>query len=337
MQLNSDNNDLSNINNSLYEFSQIVQNFSKFSIKEIEPTTQKNIHENIFEEELSIVIDELVNIYLKELKEGKERKVRRQNTLDYIKNNYKINLQEIINWLLNNQNDSNSIYLLGYFNYYGIGVDIDMKKAFKLFQLAANLENNAAQLAQLELANMYIDGVGVDKNYDKAFELSKNLAKKGISYGINLLGYCYINGIGTDINVQKGVELYQKAADLGSCIAQYNLAYKYKDGVGVELNFIKAFELFKKSAEKEYTNGIIMLAHCYDNGIGTCIDKQKAFESFQKAANLENHYAQCCLAIMYENGDGVDKNVKKAIYWYKKSAKQGNITALIKLEQLKEK
>jgi TPR repeat protein len=288
MQLNSDNDDLSNINNSPYEFSQIIQNFDKMNIKEIEPTTQKNIHENIFEEDLSIVIDKLLNIYFKQLNEEKERKVRMRNILNNI-NNFNINLQEIIYWLLNNQNDSNFIYLLGYFTHQGIGVNCDTKKAFKLFQQAANLEHNEAQL---ELAYMCIDREGVYKNYDKAFELSKNLAKKGFSYGMNLLGYCYINGIGTDINMQKGIELYQKAADLGSCIAQYNLAYKYKDGVGVELNFIKAFELFKKSAEKEYTNGLTMLAYCYNNGIGTYIDKQKAFESYQKAADLENHYAQ---------------------------------------------
>jgi TPR repeat protein len=285
MQLNPDNDDLSNINNSLCEFS---QNFNKMNIKEIEPMTQQCINENIFEEDLSIVIDELLNIYFKELNEEKERIVRKRSILNNI-NNFNINLQEMVKWILNNQNDSNFIYLLGYFTYHGIGVDSDIKKAFKLFQQAANLEHNEAQL---ELINMFIDGEGANKNYVKAFELSKKLAKKGISYGINLLGYCYINGIGTDINMPKGIELYQKTADLGSCIAQYNLACMYKDGDGIEMDHNKAFELSKKSAEKEYTYGITMLAYCYNYGIGTDIDKQKAFESYQKAADLENHYAQ---------------------------------------------
>src|SRR6185369_3250951 len=98
--------------------------------------------------------DKIVDIYFEELNEGKERKVRKQNIIVNF-NSFNINIQELVNWLLNNQNDSNSIYLLGYFNYHGIEISIDMKKAFKLFQKAASLENNAAQL---DLANMYIDG-----------------------------------------------------------------------------------------------------------------------------------------------------------------------------------
>ncbi|EXX61842.1 hypothetical protein RirG_167430 [Rhizophagus irregularis DAOM 197198w] len=233
MQLNSD---LSNTNNTLHKLSRNVQKFDKIRIKEIEPTIQ-NIHENIFEEDIGIVIDKLVHIYFEELNEGKERKFQ-----------YKFTRVS----------------------------SIDMKKAFKLFQKAASLENNAAQVY---LTNMYINGEGTDKYYDKAFELSKKLAKKELLCGINLLGHCHDNGIGTDTNIQKAIELYQKTANLGSCLAQHNLAHIYKNGEGVEMDYYKAFELFKKSAEKEYSGGITMLGYCYNNGIGTDVNKQKAFES----------------------------------------------------------
>src|ERR1700722_8602089 len=96
-------------------------------IKEIEPTTQ-NIHETIFEEDLSIVIDELVDLYFKELNKGIEQKARKQNIFNYI-NNYKTNMQEIYNWLLNNQTSSSPIYLLGYFNYNGIETKDNKQKA----------------------------------------------------------------------------------------------------------------------------------------------------------------------------------------------------------------
>ena len=74
MQLNSNSVDSSSTNNSLCEFSQIIQNFDKLNIKEIEPTT-KNINKYIFEGDLSIVIDELVNLIFKELNEGKDKKI----------------------------------------------------------------------------------------------------------------------------------------------------------------------------------------------------------------------------------------------------------------------
>src|SRR6266496_770647 len=116
----------------------------QMNIKEIEPTTQ-NIKEIIFEEDLNIVIDKLVNLYFKEVNEGKEEIIRKKHILGYI-NNYKINLQEIYFWLLNNQNNSNSIYLLGYFNYYGIETNINKQKAIKLYQKASVSENSVAQL-----------------------------------------------------------------------------------------------------------------------------------------------------------------------------------------------
>src|SRR5262249_30189716 len=101
---------------------QLIQNFDKINIKETEPTIQ-HINETIFEEDFSIVIDELVNLYFEEVNKGIEQRLRMQHILDYI-NNLKINLQELYNWLLVNQNDSNSIYLLGYFNYHGIEIGI---------------------------------------------------------------------------------------------------------------------------------------------------------------------------------------------------------------------
>ncbi|CAB4473927.1 unnamed protein product [Rhizophagus irregularis] len=126
------------------EFFQFIQNFYKMEVKEIGPTTQ-NINEIIFEQDLSIIIDELVNLILTNLNKGKEEKVRKQQVFDYI-NNYKSNSQEIYSWLLNNQLSSNSIYLLGYFNYYGIGTDINKQHSFELYQKAANLKNSLGMM-----------------------------------------------------------------------------------------------------------------------------------------------------------------------------------------------
>jgi hypothetical protein len=270
-----------------------IRNFDKINEKEIGPTIQ-NIHENIFEEDLSIVINELVDFYFKEINEGKDYDLRQQHILDYL-NNHKINLQEINNWLLNNQNDSNSIYLLGYFNYNGIGIDINKQKAFELYEKAVELENN---VAQFDLAIMHMKGKVVDKNHDKTFELSKKLAEKEYPGGITLLGYCHDMGIGTDSNIQKAFELYQKAANLGNICGINNLGCYYNHGIGINVN------------------------------------KQKAVELYQKAADSGYNIAQYNLALMYENGNGIKKDIAQAIYWYKKSAKQNYKNAQNKLKEL---
>ncbi|GES90997.1 kinase-like domain-containing protein [Rhizophagus clarus] len=230
------NNASSSVNNSLNYFSQIIKNFGKINIIEIEPTT-KNINKDIFEGDLSIVIDELVNLIFKKL-------------------NKKLNeiiLQEIYEHLLNNNSNSNSNYLLGYFNYNGIEIDINKQKAIELYQKAAGLGN---KVAQLNLAEIYID-----KNDNLAFVLSKKLAEDEYACGIHNLGWCYYEGIGTDgcvyekgfgtnIDKQKAFELYLMAANLGYEYAQYNLAKMYEDGDWVQKDIDQAIYWYNKSAEQ---------------------------------------------------------------------------------------
>jgi TPR repeat protein len=129
----------------------------------------------------------------------------RRNVLIYL-NNHNVTLQEFYNWLLNDQNNSNSIVLLGDFNYLGIGTSVNEQKAFELYQKAANLGN---------------------------------------AVGIANLGYCYENGIETNTDEKKAFELYQKAANLGNRFAIYGLGECYQCGIGTKrnmkrhLNFIK--------------------------------------------------------------------------------------------------
>ncbi|RGB40164.1 hypothetical protein C1646_753643 [Rhizophagus diaphanus] len=169
-QINSNDINLLNTNNLSHEFSQIIQNFNKLNIKEIKPTIE-NIKENTF---LSNIIDELVDLIFKELNKGNDDEPIKQHIFDYF-DNQKIILQEFYNWLLYNQDNSNSIFLFGYFNYYGIGTDFDKQMALKLYHKAAELEN---KVAQLNLANVHIYGLGIDKNYNLAFNLSEKLAEE---------------------------------------------------------------------------------------------------------------------------------------------------------------
>ncbi|GES91007.1 kinase-like domain-containing protein [Rhizophagus clarus] len=223
------------------------------NMKEFEPTT-KSINESIFEEDLGIVIDEFVKLDFKEVNKGKEVNMRKQFFFDYF-NDLKIKIQEIYSWLLNNQDDPNSAYLLGGINLLGccydsgIGTDIDKEKAFELYQKAANLGNSHG------ISNLgwyYEKGFIACIDKKKAFELYQRAADLGNSHGIRNLGRCYEKGIGIDVNKQEAFELYQKAANLGNRFAQYNLALMYEKGDVIEIDINQAIYWYKKSAEQGY-------------------------------------------------------------------------------------
>lgn len=139
-QIYSDNVNISSTNNSLHKLSQIIQNYDKIIIKEIEPTT-RNI--NYGDDSDINIIDELVDLIFMELnKENSDEKIR-QCVLDYI-NNHDIDFYDIYNWLLNNQNNSNSVYLLGNFIYYGIKINDDTMRGYELIHKASILQNKVA-------------------------------------------------------------------------------------------------------------------------------------------------------------------------------------------------
>jgi uncharacterized protein len=257
----------------------------------------------VFKRNYELMVDEIVEF----LDKGKEKEA--QHILDYL-NNHNVVLQEFYHWLSNDQNKSNVIFLLGHFNYLGIGTSVDKKKAFELYQQAAkNLRNCAARYY---LALMYKDGVHVDSDNDKSFELAKELTEEKYSPGIYMLGYCYHHGIGTEVDKKKAFELYQQAANLKHCAARHSLALMFKDGDFIDKDYNKSFELAEGLTEEQYSPGINMLGYCYHHGIGTEVDKKRAFELYQKAASIGNSTAQMNLVCMYKNGDGIDKNHEKA-------------------------
>ncbi|EXX61269.1 Skt5p [Rhizophagus irregularis DAOM 197198w] len=286
---------ISTNNLELRDLSQPFQNFDKMNTKEIDSMAISSKQENLStEKDFNIIVDEINDLIYKLGNKGINWKLEKQQVIEYF-NNHNLNSQEFYNWLLNNQNSSNSIFILGYFNYYGI----------------ITSEIN-----------------------DKAFDLFINASEKNHTLAQNFVGLCYDHGYGTIKNEKLAFEYYEKAANNGIIDAVYNLGISYKNGEGIEKDHNKAFELLKQSAEEGHITGLFMLGYCYNNGIGTKIDDQKAFELVRESANLGYDVAQNNLAILYEKGDGITKDIDKAIYWYEKSAKQGLEKAKNNLKRL---
>ena len=104
------------------ELSRMIQDFDKMNTNEIESittTSKPTINQDILpENDLSIIVNEITKLIIEVKNKG--TKLSKQCVLNYI-NNQNTNPQKIYDQLYNNQNNnSNSTFLLGYFNYCGI-------------------------------------------------------------------------------------------------------------------------------------------------------------------------------------------------------------------------
>lgn len=117
-------------------------------------------------------------------------------------------------------------------------------EALALYEKAAVLGND---IAQLWLGNIYSQGLGVEKDYEKASQWFEKSAEQGNLTAINNLGFLYAHGYGVQKDIIKSTKFYKKASELGNKYAINNLGVCYMDGIGIEQDFKKAEELFNKA------------------------------------------------------------------------------------------
>ncbi|GBC00447.1 hypothetical protein RclHR1_03860012 [Rhizophagus clarus] len=234
------------------ELSLLIQNFDKMNTREIVEfmtPPSETISQNILpENDLRITVDVIVEFIL-EMSNKRDSFNSKQTILDCI-NNQNINTQEIYNWLCDNQNyNSYSIFLLGFFNYYGIETNENHKKAFNLFIKASEQEHI---LAQYFVGRCYGQGHGAPKNKKLAFEYYEKVASKDCAIGQLWVGVCYDRGFGVNKDPKLAFYWYEKASNNGNIIAMSNIGVCYNYGDGVKKDINKATYWYKQSAEQGY-------------------------------------------------------------------------------------
>lgn len=102
-------------------------------------------------------------------------------------------------------------------------------------------------------------------------------AEKGDSRAAANLGNLYLNGLGVPRDYVQAAQWFQKSADMGNPLGKTKLALLYLAGWGVEKSEAKAFLLFREAAEGGFAPAQITLGELYFSGRGTEVDFKQAY------------------------------------------------------------
>lgn len=142
--------------------------------------------------------------------------------------------------------------------------------------------------AQLELADVYIHGYGVDEDEAEAERWAVKSAENGNVDAMYWLG-----------------DGYATYADLLGDM----------DPGDAEEHYKKAFVWFSKGADLDHTASMVGLAKLYRNGEGITKDIDKTLDLLNNAVSLGSKEAMRELEFMYQYGVGVEQNQDKAKFW----------------------
>lgn len=122
----------------------------------------------------------------------------------------------------------------------------DLGNAVNLL-LKSSSEGHAA--AKFELAKLYQEGKGVEKNAGEATNLLLASADAGNAQAAYELATMYESGEGIEKNEGEALNLYLKAGQAGSSEAALKLGDVYQEGKGVPANAGEAKSWYQKAAE----------------------------------------------------------------------------------------
>lgn len=187
------------------------------------------------------------------------------------------------------------------------------------------------------IGRMYMNGQGVDQDYNKAYYSFKLSATNGYSHSNYYIGNMYYYGLGFEQSFEKAAEYYYRAQNDNDMYATYRLAKMYLKGEGVSVNFKKAEDLLIKCSER-ITLANYDLAKLYEENPTVFNVSEDIIQKYYKAAlegfleqDKHDPFTEMRIGSMYLNGKGTDINLESVVNWFDKASISGNTDAAYRL------
>ncbi len=228
------------------------------------------------------------------------------------------------------ETDSTVLYNLGTMNLEGLGTEKNLEKAIEYLLKSAHQNN---EYAQYTLGKMYLKGEEVKQNIEYASLWLNASADQGNQFAQYQLGCIYYREEYGMKDIYKSISYLEQSAEQGNQFAQYQLGIIYLKGDDAEQNFSLAYDYLYQAAEQANQFAQYQLGMIFLKGEFTNIDYDKAISYLKQSAEQNNQFAQYQLGKLYYFGaDGVEVNKDLALDYLNKSAAQGNEYAKALLE-----
>lgn len=222
------------------------------------------------------------------------------------------------------------------------------------------LAESGDEAAMNDLANAYLNGDGVEQNFEKSLYWWKKLAECNDPTGQYNVGLYYAKGCGVerdfekatewmrkssengDKDAEKLIDLFAKAgenlqkAESGDADAQAEVAnlmmYLGRSvtvpGIDSEDEFKEAVKWAQKAADNGSGEGCWILGLAYEHGRGVKEDLNLAIEYFEKGVNLGHAKCMGNLGAIYMNGQVKGKTKEDGFRLMKKAAELGDVHSM---------
>lgn len=133
---------------------------------------------------------------------------------------------------------------------------------------------------EFDICNELIEKYFNTQQYQKSFEGHLELAKEGYPLAECQIGYFYYEGLGVEKNLDKAIYWTRRAAEHQDRDGQFNLAWFYEKAIGVEYDLEQALFWYRLAALQKHDKAIQKCQE-YDIDLNESINKEMSRKELQ--------------------------------------------------------
>ena len=215
---------------------------------------------------------------------------------------------------------------------FGRGIKQDSIMAVKLYKTSIKMGNTELVKEREDLvakkfnmfdsnllAEVYAQGIGVNKDTKKALKYYQLSAKNGNADACLEAAKIYEK----NQSYPEAFNLFNSAAATNN-YASYKVGEYLVKGLGTKVDKAKAANYLSQAAKNNIPNAMILLGDLYYQGDGVEKDMKKAIDLYKLASQTGSYVAYWNIGIIYaKGGNGVEKDFYSAINWLALASKHG--------------